>query len=417
MLLLLAVGGWVVRPPTERRSRPSAGGQPDSALVGPTHRADLVLRADRAASHSFDGSAPFPDQLSVRDGIISRVSIPSRTGSIYSLSDPRDGKIRYIGQTRQPLPQRKEQHINDPTNPAMGVWIGILVGQGLEPKISQVIRVPVDDLDRVEKEQIVLHHRRGHPLLNGEHRRSNLKPLIRSEQMHAGVRPAAVAPHDEPSPPEPEASIAKKDDPSNPLGLRPDALCWFQRRAEQHIRLPADRNRLGVFLLDAGWLLGLWLAMTLHFCFRGMRTRYRRSKALRWAVLLAMYAAIVPFDPGLRAFVHDYCTSRLPIGGMQSMWHTYFEHFALGALRVAEIMVVIGLGGSFLLFAVTYSEQIKLARAAKARRAKAKRDKQKAEAAARSRPGGLVADLDAALIYGVPGSPKVADMLRSPAPS
>ncbi|MFD0279815.1 hypothetical protein ACFVHB_38805 [Kitasatospora sp. NPDC127111] len=334
------------------------------------------------------------------------------------MSDPRDGTIRYIGQTRQPLPKRREQHIDDPTNPAMGVWIGILVGQGLEPVIRQVVRVPVDDLDRVEKEQIALHHRRGHPLLNGEHRRRNLKPLMRSEQMLAGVRPAAAAVHDESSPPESEASVAKKDDPSNPLGLGPDALGWFQRRAEQHIRLPADRSRLDVFLLDAGWLLGLWLAMTLHSCFRGVRILYRRSKALRWAVLLALYATFVPFDPGLRAFVRDYGTSRLPIARVQSMWHTYFEHFALGMLRVVEIMVVIGLGGSFLLFAVTYSEQIKLARAAKARRAKAKRDKLKAEAAARSGPGRLTADLDTALIYGIPASPtKAASALHSPAPS
>ncbi|WP_404868440.1 hypothetical protein ACI1MP_10245 [Kitasatospora griseola] len=43
MLLLLAVGGWVVSPPTERQLRPSAGEQPDSVLSGPTHRADLVL--------------------------------------------------------------------------------------------------------------------------------------------------------------------------------------------------------------------------------------------------------------------------------------------------------------------------------------------------------------------------------------
>ncbi|WP_404868441.1 hypothetical protein ACI1MP_10250 [Kitasatospora griseola] len=341
------------------------------------------------------------------------MSIPSRTGSIYSLSDPRDGKIRYIGQTRQPLPRRKEQHINDPTNPAMGVWIGILVGQGLEPNISQVIRVPVEDLDRAEKEQIELHHRRGHPLLNGEHRRRNLKPLIRSEQMGASVRPAAVAPHAEASP-ESEASVAQKDDPSNPLGLRPDALSRFQRRAEQHIQLPANRIRLGVFLLDAGWLLGLWLAMTLRFCFREMRTHYRNSKTLRWTVLLALCAASVPLDPGLRAFVRDYGTSRLPIASVQSMWHTYFEHFALGALRVAEITVAIGLGGSFLLFAVTYSEQIKLARAARARRAKAKKEKQKAEAAARPRPGRVVADLDGALIYAIPASPEVASMLGSP---
>ncbi|MGW2397125.1 hypothetical protein ACWCYY_11285 [Kitasatospora sp. NPDC001664] len=342
------------------------------------------------------------------------MSIPLRTGSIYSLSDPRDGAIRYIGQTTQPLPMRRDQHLYDPTNPAMGVWIGLLVGQGLEPIIKQVVRVPAADLVKVEKEQIELHHRGGHPLLNGEHRRRNLKPLIRNAQLLAGVQPGAHVAQDGSSPPGPGPHVEEKDDLSNPLGLGPEALGRFQWRAEWRIRLPAGHNRFGVFLLDAGWLLGQWLALILGFCVGGVRTFLGRSRVRKWAGLLALYAAFMPSDPGLRAFARDYVLPHLPVARMESMWHTYFEHYATTLLRGFEVVLAIGLGGSLLLFAMTYSEQIKLAREARSRRAREKKEKLKRAAAAPPGPRILAADLDGALVYGIPASPAVAAMLPQP---
>lgn len=330
--------------------------------------------------------------------------------------------IRYIGQTTQPLPKRREQHIENPTNPAMGVWIGILVGQGLEPVIRQVARVPRGNLDRAEKEQIELHGRKGHPLLNKEFKSQHLKTLLRDARNRADGSTAVAAPEEPRKPPA---------DKTGPMSLTPESVRWLRRRAERHIRLPAGRNRFEVFLFDVAWLLCAWLLLITLFCFRATRMILGHRKAVRRAVFLVPMVLCTRMDPGLRAFTHDYVTSHLPIARIEGMWHKYFEHFTVLEVKGVGVTMAILAGLYFLVLTGTYGEQIEAARTARARKAKAK-PKPRAAAAAFSPSGHnsftaqvgrdldaqVARDLDAAVLHGVPASPAVAFSLsQPPAPS
>jgi hypothetical protein len=54
------------------------------------------------------------------------------TGTIYALVDPRDGAVRYIGQTTKTVAERLAGHIARPA-PRVGVWISELREVGLAP--------------------------------------------------------------------------------------------------------------------------------------------------------------------------------------------------------------------------------------------------------------------------------------------
>ncbi|MFF7990162.1 GIY-YIG nuclease family protein [Kitasatospora xanthocidica] len=108
----------------------------------------------------------------------SQRKIPDRPthGSIYTLKDPRDGRVRYVGQTEKSLQTRLAGHINQPTNNAMRLWTLILMAHGLTPIITEVATVRVDDLLKVEKEHIEYHADSG-DLLNFPYYQAHLPDL------------------------------------------------------------------------------------------------------------------------------------------------------------------------------------------------------------------------------------------------
>ncbi|SOE77630.1 hypothetical protein SAMN05446589_7366 [Streptomyces sp. OV198] len=89
-----------------------------------------------------------------------------QTGALYTLSDPRDGTVRYVGQTTNHLQLRLSQHINNPTNPGMRMWINGLTADAQVPRIDLLREVPAADLDEAEHAEILAHLGAGHPLLN-----------------------------------------------------------------------------------------------------------------------------------------------------------------------------------------------------------------------------------------------------------
>ncbi len=90
------------------------------------------------------------------------------TGTVYALVDPRDGKLRYIGQTRQPLAQRLRGHLGRPAS-AVGRWIEELRAADLQPQIVAIrVNVPVEDLRAAECEEIIRIIGAGDVLLNDQ---------------------------------------------------------------------------------------------------------------------------------------------------------------------------------------------------------------------------------------------------------
>ncbi|MCW2901582.1 MAG: hypothetical protein JWO67_3847 [Streptosporangiaceae bacterium] len=87
------------------------------------------------------------------------------TGTLYALADPRDGTVRYIGQTTKPIEVRLAGHLAAPA-PRVRAWIEALAVEGRSPEIIPIREhVPVVDLDAAEKEEIKAHAQRG-DLLN-----------------------------------------------------------------------------------------------------------------------------------------------------------------------------------------------------------------------------------------------------------
>lgn len=75
----------------------------------------------------------------------------SKTGCIYCLKDPRDGSVRYVGQTIKRLPQRLSEHVCRPAGKRMRAWIVELDALGLRPSIEALEIVPSADLNARER--------------------------------------------------------------------------------------------------------------------------------------------------------------------------------------------------------------------------------------------------------------------------
>lgn len=98
-------------------------------------------------------------------------------GSIYTLTDPRDGTIRYVGKTTKPLPERLAGHLASPTNPAMRLWINMLCTQRLIPLITLVSTATEERLGGEEERQIRKHDKQGHRLFNAPYYHQHIEDL------------------------------------------------------------------------------------------------------------------------------------------------------------------------------------------------------------------------------------------------
>jgi hypothetical protein len=88
------------------------------------------------------------------------------TGTIYSLTDPRTGEVRYIGQTVKPLRERLGGHMLSPVM-RVRLWVNELQRAGLAPVIAPVIEdVPLADLNAAERGEITRLLIAGADLLN-----------------------------------------------------------------------------------------------------------------------------------------------------------------------------------------------------------------------------------------------------------
>jgi hypothetical protein len=77
------------------------------------------------------------------------------SATVYTLTDPRDGEIRYVGCTADPLAARRSGHLTDVyagNNPdcLKASWLLELVELGLKPEINAVEVVPFQGRDIYE---------------------------------------------------------------------------------------------------------------------------------------------------------------------------------------------------------------------------------------------------------------------------
>ncbi|MDP2410356.1 MAG: NUMOD3 domain-containing DNA-binding protein [Pseudolabrys sp.] len=113
---------------------------------------------------------------------------------IYSLSDPRDGQVRYIGKTEM-LSVRLRLHIWEAgrNDSLKSIWIREIVAAGLSSEVRELERVPVeDDWAEAEKRQIALARNAGAVLLNGTSGGQGVPDTARGEKWRQALRDSHI---------------------------------------------------------------------------------------------------------------------------------------------------------------------------------------------------------------------------------
>lgn len=89
-----------------------------------------------------------------------------KTGTVYTLVDPRDNRVRYIGATTRSLKARLTGHLTSPT-PRIKAWVDEVVSGGFIPRIEPIKEgVPEGELWDLEHAEITQRLIAGEPLLN-----------------------------------------------------------------------------------------------------------------------------------------------------------------------------------------------------------------------------------------------------------
>lgn len=91
--------------------------------------------------------------------------------SIYALQDPRDGALRYVGQTKKKLSERLIGHLCIKpffSDLKKDRWIRELAKAGLEPQIVPLESVRDEDADQAEAHWYETLRNRGCQLLNAK---------------------------------------------------------------------------------------------------------------------------------------------------------------------------------------------------------------------------------------------------------
>lgn len=89
---------------------------------------------------------------------------------IYALTDPRDGRVRYVGKTVKPLEKRRLRHVSDircgrGSRPRRK-WIGELLDEGLDPEIGLIEECDEDTWAERERFWIAYYRAYGNGLTN-----------------------------------------------------------------------------------------------------------------------------------------------------------------------------------------------------------------------------------------------------------
>ncbi|XMN09324.1 hypothetical protein ACK8N7_26440 [Streptomyces griseobrunneus] len=216
-----------------------------------------------------------------------------QTGIIYTLTDPRDDRIRYVGKTTKTAADRLAGHLASPTNPAMRVWIHALALQGLTPRITPIAKPPVDRLSVEEEKQIAAHHRAGHRIFNAPYYHRNLADLC--------LPPKATA-----------AARVSDDPPMNKIDQHAHNVYGPLAAAKAAGRASGGRTAVEVLLRAP--VLAFLIAWS-TFNVRAVRL-----------VLLTLFWGCGLWTVGFDHLVRDKVVPHLPIDQTLGFWNEYLEH-------------------------------------------------------------------------------------------
>lgn len=246
-----------------------------------------------------------------------------QTGTIYTLTDPRDRKIRYIGQTTQPIQTRLSGHLSHPTNRAMRMWIASLERDGHIPQVEAVATVPRSQLLAEEERQIRKHLRAGHRLFNAPYYQKHLGDLDKQPSTHPKPR------------------------------REQNRLAWAmyagleQARREGKVSLPAVLAVLIVTALLCGSLL--LLRATLN----GLRHALRAMLNNRLGTALIGFPLLgwVLWDAGFDKVVRDLVLPHLPVAAGVAFWCAYLApplwNLAMQAVETIPLLAVLAAMGAY----------------------------------------------------------------------
>lgn len=232
--------------------------------------------------------------------------------SIYTLTDPRDGTIRYVGKTTKPVAERLAGHLASPTNQAMRLWIRTLGSQGLIPAITQVAAVSEDRLSSEEARLIRKYARDGHRLFNSPYYRVHMEDLM-----------------------PPALSAARRAE------LAPEALAVAEishgERRRKDFEVAAKARAVGIMSRKMAALVvfNAIVAFVVQTLWQWRVVRYVAA-----AVACGLYLGMVGFGP----LVQDQFLPRLPVAEVSSFWHAYLARpLLLMALHAVGILFLSGL--------------------------------------------------------------------------
>jgi hypothetical protein len=240
-----------------------------------------------------------------------------QTGTIYTLTDPRDGRIRYVGKTKQDPLERLAGHLASASNPAMRVWLNALAIQGITPRIDIVATPPLDRMDEEEQRQIRRHADAGHRLFNAPHYHRNIADLYQT----ASLTPAALKRDD--------VAVSKVDE--------------YGHRVYGDIAAASAAGRITRWQA-AGRVLLRMPAVAVVFLWHTLAS----IPPLRWAVKIALIAGFLWGPMGLDRLAKDKLLPHLPVQRGVGFWHDYLEQ---PALRFALFLI----GGAVVTALATYS--------------------------------------------------------------
>lgn len=214
-------------------------------------------------------------------------------GIVYTLTDPRDGAIRYVGKTIKSPLERLAQHLGSPTNPAMRVWLASLGGQGLLPRMDTIATVAADKLDGEEARLIKKHAKDGHRLLNAPYYHANLADL--GDRPSAGKLPISTR------------NASELETAVDALRHRLYGRIAAARAADE---LPPTAAAARALLLAPILALGALVMAVTHTWFG------RRCLGVSGA---CWYAWSIGFDHAVRSLV----LAHLPVAAVVSFWREY----------------------------------------------------------------------------------------------
>jgi len=108
----------------------------------------------------------------------------AKTGFIYTLSDPATGKIRYVGQTANPV-RREQLHCSPHSgrgNRKLNHWLGRLFAKKLKPAFAVI--EDCEDMDARERHWIAAYRAKGEDLLNMNEGGSDNRFMLAAPRSH-----------------------------------------------------------------------------------------------------------------------------------------------------------------------------------------------------------------------------------------